>query len=212
MKEFFVVLLAGALALSLTACGERTAPVENNNFEQENLPQKMLEQEPDLRIDESVKDDSRLTEEQREWIGVWEGKDGELVMIRERTTGDDFLFDIVGYDAFNDICYPITRNENTKLIDKNTIIDTYDCPFPWNMERTYESSVSLIKADGILSYSKDVYIMGGGDGASERNDTMGEINPDHFVLTPIVLEFEKNSNIDVNSIWDDYLQKGVEDY
>ncbi len=144
-----------------------------------------------------------LTDSQAAWVGVYESTDYEGDFVFVMIGDNDFELEIVGYDSYNDTCYPMTRG-NSIFEDDNTILDSFDCALPWDYNSTYDCSASIVKEGDYLTYTRDAYLLVGN--VSESNDA-NAFSADDFELIEWEITFVKNPDLDVDAIWLDYQDK-----
>lgn len=164
-KRILGIILTGVMALSLCACGEKNEPakesqqsVTEENNEMDKSDKNMSNPSADHTSSSNVNDDgtlkeSRLTEEEKTIVGIWESDIGDIAAIRERkNSGDDFHLDAIVNFAYDEELTEyqwakITREDGSSFYEEDgdyILRDVHECPVDASENAVYVETVEQL--------------------------------------------------------------------
>lgn len=173
-KKFITVLLVGAMILSLSACKkndaleeaifEKLESIVNNSVGEENGSENIEttseETKSGLTMPDGTLKNSRLSESEKPFVGLWEAEDGHLLAIREAAVKEDIpdefpldaiiLFPYVNEKmGRNNSWWDIITRGNGRLCitdegDKLVLQDTQECPSDAEYSSTHTTTEELV--------------------------------------------------------------------
>lgn len=155
--------------------------------------------------------DSRLTEQEKTFVGIWESEDGYLLAVRERAisqgASDSFPLDAMIFEPFyvidGDPLYdgwsPVTRREDGYSIVEDgyglLLLDAHECPTDATMTR-YETQLYHMEYDPATDTVTYSYYVGGDICSHPIGD--GEESVEQIVL------YKTDKDIEESVPWDWY--------